>query len=668
MCGIAGFWQSRPGRISTRETLLKMGAALEHRGPDDCGMFFEDSAGLGLVHRRLSILDLSSAGLQPMTSSSGRYTIAFNGEIYNFEEIKSELNSRHKWRGHSDTEVMLEAFERWGLVNAVKRFVGMFAFVLWDGVEQKLHLVRDRLGIKPLYYGVVDGALVFASELKAIRQYPGFQAAIDRDALALYMRHNYVPSPHCIYRGQFKLRPGYIATITKPTGDPHQAAFWSAFEIAESGLRSPSNYDDREAVERLEQELKRAVGLRMIADVPLGAFLSGGIDSSAIVAVMQAQSVQPIKTFTIGFDESEYNEAAHAKRVAAHLGTDHTELYVRPSDALNVVPSLPLIFDEPFADSSQIPTFLVSQLARRQVTVSLSGDGGDELFGGYNRYFLITNLWNRTKVLPPAARSMIANLIARVPPSGIDKLGRLFRPFLPQALRWSAIGDKAHKLVPFFSLEDPQSMYLQALSHWSEPSRVVLGANEPDTVKTFISKSSGLGSIEEGMMLTDLANYLPDDILTKVDRTSMAVSLEARVPMLDHRLVEFAWTLPLGVKIRAGKGKWILRQLLNKYVPAHLIERPKMGFGVPIHSWLRGPLREWAEDLLSKEALDHYRMFDTRSVRNCWSEHISGRRNWQHLLWCVLIFQQWISHGVEPAQVGPVECLMSAGLSGLARK
>lgn len=629
------------------EILAQMGTALRHRGPDDCGTFFDASTGMGLVHRRLSILDLSAAGHQPMTSSSGRYTIIFNGEVYNFEEVRSELGSWHKWRGHSDTEVMLEAFERWGVESAVKRFVGMFAFALWDHAEQNLHLVRDRLGIKPLYYGFVGGDFVFASELKGIRQYPGFDGQIDLDALAMYMRHNYVPSPHCIYKGIQKLQPGCIVTLSSPHATPQLRRFWSATDAAQEGLRSRITASDAEIVEQLEHKLKQAIGLRMIADVPLGAFLSGGIDSSTVVALMQAQSSRPIKTFTIGFEEGEYNEAAHAKRVAAHLGTDHTELYLGPQDALNVVPSLSSMFDEPFADSSQIPTFLVSRLARQSVTVSLSGDGGDELFGGYNRYFLIRSIWERVRRFPKPLRHLTANLISSVPPGRIDLGYRLIRPLLPQKKRWPAVGDKAHKLAAFLELEGPESLYLQALSHWTSPTEIVPGSREPDTVTRFIGQSSSwLPSVEEVMMLTDLVNYLPDDILTKVDRASMAVSLEARVPMLDHRVVEFAWKLPLCLKIRDGISKWILRQVLYKYVPVELVERPKMGFGVPIERWLRGPLRPWAEDLLSPDSLRRHQLFDLKIIRARWEEHLSGARNWHYLLWDVLIFQDWYFRNV----------------------
>jgi asparagine synthase (glutamine-hydrolysing) len=645
MCGIAGFWQTKRGTKPPLEILKEMGTALVHRGPDDSGEFYDSAAGVGLSFRRLAIIDLSPAGHQPMDSASGRYTIIFNGEVYNFEEIRKELGSGCQWRGHSDTEVMLEAIERWGIESAVKRFVGMFAFALWDRLERKLFLVRDRLGIKPLYYGFVDGNFVFASELKAIREYPNFEAEIDRGALALYMRHAYVPAPHCIYRGISKLRAGSILELASAGEQPVVRPYWSAAEIARAGLDSRIDGPESEVIAQLEQKLSHAIGLRMIADVPLGAFLSGGVDSSAVVALMQAQSSRPVRTFTVGFQEDEYNEAAHAKRVAAHLGTDHTELYVTPQETMNVIPLLPRMYDEPFADSSQIPTYLVSRLARTKVTVSLSGDGGDELFCGYNRYLTIDSLWNSIQRMPKPVRRVTARLIHAVSPATIDRIYGYARPFTPPSKRFTTVGEKAHKLTPFLSSQNPQAMYIQALSHW-DPSQLLVDSHEPETVKQFFYNSAWLPSLKEQMMLTDTVNYLPDDILTKVDRASMAVSLEARVPLLDHRVVEFAWSLPLHFKVRRKVGKWILRQVLYKHVPRELIDRPKMGFGVPIDSWLRGPLRDWAEDLLSANSLARNGFFHAPAIRQKWDEHLSGRRNWQNLLWDVLVFAEWRTHTV----------------------
>lgn len=645
MCGIAGFWQTKRGFAPPLQLLKQMGTELAHRGPDDSGCYFDADTGLGLSFRRLSIIDLSPAGHQPMDSASGRYTIIFNGEVYNYEEIRKELGPGRKWRGHSDTEVMLEAFECWGIASAVRRFVGMFAFAVWDRASRTLFLVRDRLGIKPAYYGFVGGDFVFASELKAIRGYPGFEGKIDQGALALYMRHDYVPTPHCIYENIFKLPPGHILSLKSPYEKPELSCYWSANEIARAGSEGRVPAEDLEIVAELEQKLREAVRLRMIADVPLGAFLSGGVDSSTVVALMQAQSDRPVKTFTIGFHEDGYNEAVYAKRVAMHLGTDHTELYVTPQEAMNVIPLLPRIYDEPFADPSQIPTYLVSKLARSSVTVSLSGDGGDELFGGYNRYFRTSAIWNSIKWAPRAVRSMATKLIYSMPPGRIDRMYGWIKPVIPVRKQFPSMGDKIHKLAGFIECEGPEAIYVQALSRWA-PAEVMSSVNEPGTVKEAIQNSAWLPHIEERLMLVDLMNYLPDDILTKVDRASMAVGLEARVPVLDHRLVEFAWRLPLDFKLRGGLSKWILRQVLYKYVPEELIERPKMGFGVPIDSWLRGPLRRWAEDLLCPDTLRRHGFFRIQIIRQKWAEHLSGKRNWQYLLWNVLIFQDWFVNTV----------------------
>ncbi len=643
MCGITGFWTRKTVDEHPVELLNRMAATLAHRGPDDSGVFYDNGAGLGLAFRRLSIIDLSAEGHQPMASASGRYVIIFNGEVYNFEEIRAELGA-HAWRGHSDTEVMLEAMERWGLEAAVKRFVGMFALALWDRHERRLHLVRDRLGIKPLYYGYVDGSFVFASELKTIRQFPGFQADIDRDTLAAYMRCAYVPAPHSIYAGIYQLPAGHMLEMDGAEGPPVVSAYWSGMEVARRGRESLVEGGEAEVVEELHQKLLTAIRLRMIADVPLGAFLSGGIDSSLVVALMQSQSSRPVKTFTIGFHEGIYNEATHAKRIAEHLGTDHTELYLTPQDAQDVVPLLPGMYDEPFADSSQIPTYLVAKLARRHVTVALSGDGGDELFGGYSRYAFVKWLWSILRRVPgPAARGA-AKLIRSVPPARID--GWLRRWPLTGRLKNSP-GDKFHKLAEHLAAQDPVSVYLHAISMWPDPSALVLGAREHGTVPRAVANCSWLPTAQEMAMLTDLMNYLPDDILTKVDRASMAVSLEARVPILDHRVVEYAWRLPLRFKIRRRKTKWALRQILYRYVPPELVERPKMGFAMPVDLWIRGALREWAEDLLSPESLGRGGFFAVQPIRQKWEEHLSGTRNWQYLLWPVLMFQAWLAQAAS---------------------
>jgi asparagine synthase (glutamine-hydrolysing) len=643
MCGITGFWQSKINFEHPLEVLSRMGAAIAHRGPDDSGEFFDDATGIGFAFRRLSILDLSPEGHQPMISASGRYVMVFNGEIFNYQEIRAECGA-HAWRGHSDTEVMLQAFEQWGVESAIQRFVGMFAFALWDRQDRNLHLVRDRLGIKPLYYGRVGHAFVFASELKAICQHPEFDGEIDRNVISLYLRHNYVPSPHCIYKKLYKLPAGCMATLDAEMATPRIHRYWSAKEVACSGQRSPLQLSDSDAIEELHRLLLQAVKLRMIADVPLGAMLSGGLDSSTVVALMQAQSQNPVKTFTIGFHEDGFNEAADAKKVAEHLHTDHTELYLNSRDALDVIPLLPSMFDEPFSDASQIPTYLVSKLARRSVTVCLSGDGGDELFGGYLRYFLTRKIWNSSARFPRALRKASAFALMALPPDRIDSTFRGLRPFLPKTLVHATPGDKAHKLATLLSLDSPWALYYRALSHWHNPSDIVLQAHEPSTVRDAIQELSESFDLEETMMLSDMLYYLPDDILTKVDRASMAVSLEARVPLLDHRVVEFSWRLPRHLKIRNGSGKWILRQVLDKYVPRKLIERPKMGFGVPVASWLRGPLRDWSEDLLSERKLTSHGFFNPAPILQKWREHLSGDRNWQYLLWDVLVFQEWLSH------------------------
>src|SRR5258708_6927665 len=525
MCGIAGFWQTKRGPEHPLETLNQMGAALAHRGPDDSGTFHDSSAGIGLAFRRLSIIDLSPEGHQPMHSASGRYIIVFNGEVYNFEEISAELGT-NRWRGHSDTEVMLEAIDRWGVDAALRRFVGMFAFALWDRQESKLFLVRDRLGIKPLYYGRIGEDFVFASELKAIRQHPSFDGEIDRDALALYMRHNYVPSPHCIYKGLYKLQPGHVLALSSSADQPALYPFWSAQDVAREGLQSRFEGSDADAIEQLQSKLMSPVSLRMIADVPLGAFLSGGVDSTAVVALMQAQSSRPVKTFTIGFHEDGYNEAVYAKKVAEHLKTDHTELYLTPKDALDVVPLLPAMYDEPFSDSSQIPTYLISKLARASVTVSLSGDGGDELFGGYNRYLLTRSIWNTVKRLPRSARKATAKLLQSISPSVLDRTFQVLRPVMPNRMRVLAYGDKVHNFASYLAVESREAIYRRALSHWEDPTGVVLNSYEPNTILQSIATPPWIPTFEECMMLADLLHYLPDDILTKVDRASMAVSLE----------------------------------------------------------------------------------------------------------------------------------------------
>ena len=595
-----------------------MADQLIHRGPDDSGVWVDAEAGIALGFRRLAIVDLSPTGHQPMTSANGRYVMVFNGEVYNFGELRNDLESRgHSFRGHSDTEVMLEAVSEWGLEAAVKKFVGMFAFALWDRRERLLHLVRDRLGIKPLYWGWQGKTFLFGSELKALRVHPGFDPEINRSALALYLRYGYIPQPYSIYQGIGKLPPGHILSLR--AGAPTSlelsgtALYWSAKEVYENGAANPFRGSEGEAVEELDRLLRESVRLRMIADVPLGAFLSGGIDSSTVVALMQAQSNRPVKTFTIGFHEQEFNEAAHAKTVAAHLGTEHTELYVTPKEAMDVIPKLPTLYDEPFADSSQIPTYLVSALTRRHVTVSLSGDGGDELFGGYTRYGHARKFWGIVRWFPYTSRNAFARLIRVCKPATYDRLMGGFGPLLPRLARPSTVGERMYRLAEIMAVRNPEELYRNLVSYWRHPAEVVLEAKESPTILTQSSDWARLADISQRMMFLDLATYLPDDILAKVDRASMGVSLEARVPILDHRVVEFAARIPISMKIRSGQAKWLLRKVLYRYVPRELVERPKMGFGVPIEDWLRGPLRDWAEEIVERGPTAERRVFPVRT-------------------------------------------------------
>ena len=641
MCGFSGYLSSL-NVAQPFEVLTKMGTAIAHRGPDDSGVWFDYDAGVGLSHRRLSILDLSSAGHQPMASASGRFMLAFNGEIYNHLEIRDALPGQLSWRGHSDTETLLAGFEAWGIEAAVKKTVGMFAFAVWDRHERQLTLGRDRVGEKPLYYGWQGNVFLFGSELKALQAHPAFRAEIDRDALALLMRHNYIPAPHCIYQGIQKLLPGSLCLISLHDRLVKHTSFWDARKMITNVMANPFTGSPAEAVNDLDKLLRSTIAQQMIADVPLGAFLSGGVDSSLIVALMQMQSSRPIRTFTIGFSEERYNEAKYAKAVAAHLKTDHTELYVSPQQALDVIPRLPSLYCEPFSDSSQIPTFLVSQMARRHVTVSLSGDAGDELFGGYNRYVLGQKLWGDLSRLPLPLRSLLAKLIRGVKPDDWSRFLGSIQKVLPVGLAQVNIGDKLHKGAGLMSARTSAELYQLIVSHWATPSELVLGACEPKTVLTDLSLQPRMDNFIHQMMGLDLTTYLPDDILCKVDRAAMGVSLETRVPLLDHRVMEFAWRLPLSYKLRDGVGKWCLRQVLHRYVPRELIERPKMGFGIPLDSWLRGPLRAWAEELLQEQRLKREGYFNSELIRRKWAEHLSGKRNWQYHLWDVLMFQAWL--------------------------
>lgn len=642
MCGIAGFVSAcSHSKDLLEQTATTMCEAIAHRGPDDMGVWVDPQAQVALGHRRLSIVELSKHGHQPMMSICGRYMMVFNGEIYNHLEIRHALGVR-SWRGHSDTETLLALISDIGPVKALDKLVGMFAIAVWDRESRNLTLARDRMGEKPLYYGWLrSGEFLFASELHALRAHPRFDASIDRSALALYMRHNAVPGTYSIYSGIQKLTPGSWLQVDA-RGEVKHGVYWDLCEKARFLASERGILDDGQALLELERLMTQAVKSQMVADVPLGAFLSGGIDSSTVVAMMCRHGGSQVKTFSIGFDEQGYNEAKHAKAVAAHLGTQHTELYVTGDDALAVVPKLARIYDEPFADSSQIPTFLVSQLARRHVTVALSGDGGDELFAGYNRYTLAERAWHGISWLPLPLRKVLSMGLMALSPTAIDVLAAPMLKVLRDAERHGNLGDKLHKFArTVLVARNSHDMYRSLVSQWDDPAAVVIGAKEPRTLlDEYGSASAALASVER-MCLLDQLTYLPDDILTKVDRAAMSLSLETRVPMLDHRIVEFSWSLSMQQKIRSGQGKWLLRELLYKHVPKSLVERPKQGFAIPLEHWLRGPLKSWAEDLLSRHALTSSGFFDVGLVRAKWEQHLSGQRNWQHQIWSVLMFQAW---------------------------
>ncbi|AKR57780.1 asparagine synthase [Devosia sp. H5989] len=642
MCGIAGFFDRRSASPdSMRQTLKAMTDRLVHRGPDDEGQWVDAESGIALGHRRLSIVDLSPAGHQPMVSASGRYVIVYNGEIYNFQDMRVELERKGAtFRGHSDTEVVLAAIEEWGLAETARRLIGMFAFALWDRADRNLTLVRDQVGIKPLYWAQDDDVFLFGSELKALRAYPGWTPSIDRDSVAAYMRHGYVPAPFTIWRDTHKLLPGTMLVLRNGK-DPETVRYWGLDNALEAANRNPFNGSDAEAIVALDDLLRDAVKRQMVADVSLGAFLSGGIDSSTVVALMQAQSDRPVRTFSIGFHEDGYDEAKHAKSVARHLGTDHTELYVTSADAQAVVPHLTEWYDEPFADSSQIPTYLVSRLARQHVTVSLSGDGGDESFGGYNRYFYATKIWQQTHRVPSWAMALAGNAIQTVPAKAWDVMGHL----IPPSRRPSRFGHKMHKLAGTFLSDDgngQDALYRGLISQWHEPDNLVPGAREHKGMLWDETVAERIPDFFNRMQYFDTLTYLPDDILTKVDRASMAVSLESRVPLLDHRVIEFALRLPMRMKYRNGQGKWLLQQVLKRYVPEEITNRPKMGFGVPIDHWLRNELSEWAGDLLSPQAIARHGLLDPEQVTSAWTTHLSGQANLQYPLWTVLMLQDWL--------------------------
>lgn len=638
-------------RDMSRLIIQQMSDAIIHRGPDSAGHWIDEQAGVGMGHRRLAIIDLSPEGHQPMISACGRYVIVFNGEIYNYRSLRQQIERQAeegappRFRGRSDTEVMLACISRWGLSRALQSFNGMFAFALWDRLERQLHLARDRIGEKPLYYGWLGSSFVFGSELKALRKHPHFRNAINRDALTLYLRYGYVPSPYSIYEGIHKLPPATMLTVRTggTAADSSPRSYWSCREAAERGVAAPFEGSEGEAIEELDTLLRDSVKIRMEADVPLGAFLSGGIDSSTVVALMQNQSNRAVKTFSIGFHVQNYNEAEHARAVAEHLGTEHTELYVTPQQALSVLDRMTTLFDEPFADPSQIPTFLVSELARRHVTVSLSGDGGDELFAGYPRYFGSMKYWRKLRPIPFRVRQLAAGALSSVPVAAWDNVFGMFSGILPSRVKKYARGDRVYEAADVLKCRSPDALYGWVISRWKTPTKLVRDGREPPTALCNTEEWAGLPDFVSRMEYYDCVTYLPDDIMVKLDRASMGVSLEARVPILDHRVVEFSWRLPLSMKIKRYNGKWLLRQVLYKYVPKNLVDRPKMGFAVPIDSWLRGELREWCEDLLNEKRLCEGGFLNPRPIRKAWAEHLSGVRNWHDQLWVVLSLQAWLA-------------------------
>lgn len=653
MCGLAGVYSINcSSQARATDVCTAMTAELVHRGPDDAGIWQDGRGRIALGHRRLSILDLSPLGHQPMVSSTGRYVIVFNGEIYNHLIIRSELESSSTcagrgtpWRGHSDTETILAAVECWGVERTVAKLNGMFAAAVYDNHEQSLYLFRDRMGEKPMYYGWVGNIFVFASELKAITAVPGFTRTIDIQALQLYMQFGYVPGPFSIYKGIFKLRQGTMLKLDRsaqPGELPPSCPYWelTSFVLPTNCER---RFSDSEVVDRFETLLNASVKQQMLSDVPLGAFFSGGLDSSLIVSLMQKHSTERVKTFTIGFREAGYNEADYARDIAHYLGTDHTELYVTPQDAMDIIPQLPCIYDEPFADNSQLPTILLSRLTRQQVTVALSGDGGDELFGGYNRYLAVNRLASVLQYSPVPLRQALASVVAKLHLERYEKTILALLTRMPLRFHVPQVAEKILKLSELLAKESIKDIYGSIVTKWDNGAGIVKADRTPLT--------SGCDPVEElapllrsveGMMIVDALTYLTDDILVKVDRAAMAVSLETRVPFLDHSVVEFAMQLPLVYKIRNGKGKWIVRELLQRYLPSTYFERPKSGFGVPVGKWLRGPLRDWAEELLAPKRLGRHDYFDVALVQQVWQEHLSERKNHHAKLWTLLMFEAWL--------------------------
>ncbi len=638
VCGICGILtHARPAPdLELARTARAMAETLHHRGPDADGVWVDGAEGVAFGHRRLSILDPSPEGAQPMLSHCERYVLTYNGEIYNFRELRSQLRGMgHTFRGHSDTEVLLEAISRWGPRGAAERSEGMFAFAVWDRRHRTLHLVRDRIGKKPLYYGRQNGSFFFGSELKAFRALPGFRPEVDRAALANLIQFSYIPAPRSIFAGVYKLEPGTVVTVeaAKPNLPSSLQTFWSGREVAERGVAEAWRGTPDEAEEVLHELLRDSVERRMVADVPIGAFLSGGIDSSAVVALMQSMSDQRVRTFTVGFGEAAYDETQHARAVAMHLGTDHTDLAVTPYQAREVIPLLPSLYDEPFADTSQIPTYLVSRLARQDVVVALSGDGGDELFGGYDRYVRCMTRWRGLSLLPASLRTRIGEGMARI----------ASRSWSQHGPRWLGRLDRVSEA---FAARDVRDLFCRMNARCPSAADYVLGVRQVPSLFTESERWARLDHPLDWMMSMDLAGHLPEDILVKVDRASMGVGLEVRNPLLDHRVVELAWRLPRDLKLHRGEPKWLLRRVLERYVPRAIFERPKMGFGIPLGAWLRGPLRDWAEALLDEDHLEEGGYFEAAAVREAWDQHLAGWRDRRFLLWNILSFQAWLDDGM----------------------
>lgn len=647
MCGICGFYSSVSNKY--RNTISKMTLAIKHRGPDDSGIWQDHSAGVFFGQQRLSIIDLSKAGHQPMQSHSGRFVLIYNGEIYNHLELRGELKKKNpfiKWRSNSDTETLLETIESWGIEKAIKKFEGMFAFCIWDKKNHCLTLARDRLGEKPLYYGWQGSGenkvFLFGSELKALKEHPEFDKKINQDAIALQLRYSYIPDPYSIYKNVYKLLPGHYIQLSKrnlkQNDLPDPKIYWCLAKTAINGSSNQSNKSEEEIKNELENQLRLTVKKQMISDAPIGAFLSGGIDSSAVVSLMQSQSNTPINTFTIGFDDKDFNEAHYAKKIAKHLSTNHTEMYISSKEAINIVPKLSKIYDEPFSDSSQISTFLISQLTKQQVKVALTGDGGDELFCGYNRYIFGEKLWNVSRAIPASLRKVFSSGIQLVSQKNWDKILK----YLPIINRYNNVGDKLYKVTRAFDAKTFYDFYQLLSSHWHKSNEVVINSKEPKIFSNQLKQQLETLDKQQQMMILDFLTYLPGDILVKIDRASMASSIETRAPFLDHKLIEYVWKIPHRFKNKNGQGKWILKEILKQYVPKDLTERPKMGFGVPIGTWLRGPLKDWAENLLDEKTMQEEGFLNSKLVKKKWEEHISGIRNWQYDLWDVLMFQAWI--------------------------